>query len=259
VSLKKPAYTLHRPTGQARVRIDGKDHYLGPFDSDESRARYDDKIADWLAKHDDPTGLTIDDLIVLYTAHARQHYRKKGEETSEVNCIAQAVRPLSRLFGGTLCRLFGPKSLRKVRDEMIKKGIVRTSINIHVGRIRRMFKWAVAEEMLPVNVYQSLCTLAGLEADRSDAKESEPVRPVSEAMIDAVQPFVSRYVWGMIQLQLMTGMRPGEVLQIRGIDINMSGRIWEYIPRSHKTAHHGILTCASRHTRSHQRNRRHSI
>jgi hypothetical protein len=97
VSLKKLAYTLHKPTGQARVGIDGKDYYLGLFDSNESWARYDDKIADWLAKHDDPAGFTIDDLMVLYTAHAREHYRTNGEETSEVNCIAQAVRPLSRL------------------------------------------------------------------------------------------------------------------------------------------------------------------
>ncbi|MGE5192552.1 MAG: hypothetical protein ACM3U2_08620 [Deltaproteobacteria bacterium] len=56
---KKPAYTLHKATGQACVRIDGKNDCLDPFDSDESRARYDDLIADWLAKHGDPAGLTV--------------------------------------------------------------------------------------------------------------------------------------------------------------------------------------------------------
>jgi hypothetical protein len=29
-----PAYTLHKPTNQARVRIDGHDHYLGEYGSD---------------------------------------------------------------------------------------------------------------------------------------------------------------------------------------------------------------------------------
>jgi hypothetical protein len=41
---KRPACTFHRPTGQARVRIDGKDHWLGKHDSPESRQKYDDLI-----------------------------------------------------------------------------------------------------------------------------------------------------------------------------------------------------------------------
>jgi hypothetical protein len=35
----KPAYTLHRPTGEARVRIDGRDQYLGTYASSESHAK----------------------------------------------------------------------------------------------------------------------------------------------------------------------------------------------------------------------------
>jgi hypothetical protein len=36
-----PSYLHHKPSGQARVRIDGKDHYLGPYGSPESKAKYD--------------------------------------------------------------------------------------------------------------------------------------------------------------------------------------------------------------------------
>jgi integrase len=43
----------------------------------------------------------------------------------------------------------------------------------------------------------------------------------------------------MIELQRLTGMRPGEVCAMRTIDVNTAGRIWEYIPASHKTEHHG--------------------
>jgi hypothetical protein len=39
---------------------------------------------------------------------------------------------------------------------MIEMGITRKRINQHMGRIRRMFKWAVSRELLPANVYQSL-------------------------------------------------------------------------------------------------------
>jgi integrase len=237
--VQKPTYTLHKPTGQARVRIDGKDHYLGKFNSVESRARYDDIVTEWMLKNGDAPSLSVDELALLYLKHARTHYRKNGVETSEVNCITQALRHLIRWHGPTLCRSFGPKALKQVREGMISAGLVRSSINIHIGRIRRMFKWGVAEELIPVETYQRLCTLVGLEQGRSAARESEPVTPVAVAMIDAVRPFVSRQIWGMVQLQLLTGMRPGEVLQIRGFDLNMSDRIWEYVPQSHKTEHKG--------------------
>ena len=50
---RKPAYGLHKPSGQARVRIDGEDHYLGVYGTPESRDRYDDLIAEWFAKNGD--------------------------------------------------------------------------------------------------------------------------------------------------------------------------------------------------------------
>lgn len=50
---------------------------------------------------------------------------------------------------------------------------------------------------------------------------------------------MSRPIWGAIQVQLLTGMRPGEVLAMRGCDLNMSGSVWEYRVQGHKTEHHG--------------------
>jgi integrase len=43
----------------------------------------------------------------------------------------------------------------------------------------------------------------------------------------------------MIELQRLSGMRPGEVCSMRTIDVDASGRIWVYTPESHKTEHHG--------------------
>lgn len=238
---KKPAYTLHKPTNQARVRIDGKDHYLGKYGSPESRDRYDDLVNEWFTRQGDVSNytLTIDELCLLYNDHATTYYQKNGVATSEVNNIRIALRPLVNLFGPIRAMEFSPKKLKAVRDAMIEAGCVRTSINRQVGRIKRMFRWAVENEYVPATVYTALNTVAGLRAGRSDVKEADPVQPVSQAMVDAIEPHVSRQVWAMIQLQLLTGMRPGEVLAIRGCDLNMVGRIWEYRPQNHKTEHHG--------------------
>ena len=91
--VRKPALVHHKPSAQARVRIDGKDHYLGPFGSQEAFDAYDELIREWLLRQD--TGrltIQVDDLCLLYVAYAREHYRKGGEETSEVHCIQLALR-----------------------------------------------------------------------------------------------------------------------------------------------------------------------
>jgi integrase len=59
------------------------------------------------------------------------------------------------------------------------------------------------------------------------------------AIIEAVGPYVTRHAWAMIQLQLLTGARPGEIVSMRVGDLNAGGAIWEYTPRSHKGEHHG--------------------
>jgi integrase len=50
----------------------------------------------------------------------------------------------------------------------------------------------------------------------------------------------------MVRLQLLTGMRPGEVVAMRGLELEMTGPVWAYRPGSdagphgrHKTAHRG--------------------
>jgi site-specific recombinase XerD len=230
---------LHSATGQAKVRINGVDHYLGKYGSPASREQYDSLILEWFSTSDvKASTLTVDDLSLRYAKFAEGYYVKNGEPTSEVHCVKNTLSRIVVSFGNSLAKQFGPKKLNVIREQMVVEGIVRKSINRNIGRIRRMFKWAVAEELLPVEVYQALCTLPGLRYGRSDAKESDPVLPVSETFVNAVQPFVSRQIWAMIQLQLLTGARPGEIVQMKACNVSMSGKAWEYVPPSHKLQHH---------------------
>ena len=65
------------------------------------------------------------------------------------------------------------------------------------------------------------------------------MKPVPDGFVDAIRPYVSRQVWAMIELQRLTGMRPGEVAVMRGVDLETSERVWHYRPAGHKTQHHG--------------------
>lgn len=118
VRKSRPAYTEHKPTGQARVRMNGRDHYLGEYNSPESRDRYNDLMQEWLITDGDVSRytLTIDDLALMYLAHAKTHYKKNGKQTSEVKCIKTALRFLLSQYGTKRARDFGPKALKKVRD-----------------------------------------------------------------------------------------------------------------------------------------------
>jgi integrase len=101
-----------------------------------------------------------------------------------------------------------------------------------------MFKWAVENELVPPSVLQALKAVNGLRRGRTGARESAPVRPVPDAFVDAVRPHVPRQVWAMIELQRLTGMRPGEVLTMRTKDLDTARSVWTYTPSTHKAEHH---------------------
>lgn len=250
---KIPAYSLHKPSGQARVIIDGRSVYLGPFGSPESESEYKRRIEKLLvdrakqerearAKEERDARLACVDLILAemvakYLAFAKTYYRKNGRLTSEYANICNALRPIHE--SADLAADFGPRRLKALRQAWIDAGIVRKQINRRVDRVRAAFAWAVSEELLDESVLAALKTVAALREGRSGAKEGRKVLPVADDLVDRIQPYVSRQVWAMIQIQRTTGARPGEVCCMRAMDLNTAGEIWEYRPPEFKTEHHG--------------------
>lgn len=116
--------------------------------------------------------------------------------------------------------------------------MARKCINKMIGRVRRMYAWAVEEELLPVEIHAALLRVKGLKRGKSAARETPRVRPVPEEHITAVLPLVPEMIRAMIQFQLLSGCRPQEVVQLRLADIDTANPVWEYRPRRHKTEHH---------------------
>jgi integrase len=252
---RQPKLTHHRASGQGVVRLNGKDVYCGPYGTPECRARYLRALADWEAADrraagkpaadltagsgpSSPADVTINEMLVGYLGFADNYYIKNGQLTSEPGNIRLAIRPLKEMFGGIPAAEFSPPRLKAVREAFIGAGLCRTEINRRVRLIVRAFKWAVGEGMVPPSVHHGLRAVDGLRKGRCGVRESEPVRPVPDAFVDAVLSRVSRQLAAMIRLQRLTGMRPGEVTIMRTIDVDTSGRVWVYTPESHKTEHH---------------------
>jgi len=242
-----PAYQKHKASGQAKIRICGKDIYLGKYGSKESRREYDRIRAEFEAGETSAlitsvksTDLTVAEIVKQYWIHAKKHYRdSEGQTTSETKWILSSVNLLNELYAHTLAQKFGPLALKALRARWVKSGICRKTINGRVNRVRRVFKWAASEELVPFEVYQSLTTVDGLEAGRSEAKEKEPVGPVLNLHVVACLPHLFPVVRTMVMVQRLTGMRPGEIVRMKAGEVNRSSMPWVYIPDKHKTSYRG--------------------
>jgi len=298
---KVPTYRLHKASGQAVVVLNGTSIYLGPFDSPESRARYDRVVARYLTDRAEPGHpaargrpgavpgeLTVSEMVLRYWTFAKGYYVKNGKPSGEAAPMRQALRALRRHAGDAPAAEFGPLAMKALRDallvqpitrrvkvtdpatglvafadKVVRVGLARRTANKQVGRVKRAFAWAFAEELVPARVHEALARVAGLRQartaarrqrgrrhealarvaglrqGRSAARETPRVRPAPDADVDAVLPHVPPAVAAMVRVQRFAGCRPHEVVLMRGAEIDTSAAVWEYRPSSHKSEHLG--------------------
>jgi integrase len=242
-----PRYSKHRASGQAVVTLSGQDFYLGPHGTKASKLEYDRVIAEWLARGrqpvpsgDEETGeITVVELILAYKRYAEGYYQKDGRPTSEVAAILSAARVVKKLYGRDLANSFGPLKLQAVQQAMIRLGWARKSINRQSQRVVRMFSWGVSRQLVRSDVAQALREVDGLYAGRTEARETEAVPPVADAVVNATLDHLPPLVADMVRLQRLTGCRPEEVCLLRPCDVDAAGEVWAYRPESHKAQHHG--------------------
>lgn len=246
-----PQYRLHKASNRAIVHLDGKRHYLGTFGTEESWQAYEKLLTDWRTRQaiEDrqtrvehqpaPARLTITELCAAYYRFAQGYYRKDGEPTGQVGIVAAALRPLRELFGTMPAAELGPLKLKAYQQHLVRLDLARTYINKLTAVIQRAYRWAVSEELLPASVSNALDTVTGLAKGRTEAREADPVLPVSDELVDATIAELPPVVADMVRVQRLTGCRPNEVCMMRPCDVDRSGDVWVYRPRSHKNSHRG--------------------
>jgi integrase len=230
---------------------------LGAFGSPESRRRY----AEFIALLDDrgqaaqtgskqvvtssptagPTApLLVGEVALRFFEHAKVYYRRNGKPTGEATTVRACLRPLTNRLGDLPASGFGAAKLKAVRADMIGLGWTRSTINKAVSIIKRLFRWAAQEELVSSVVAANIWTVRGLEKDRSLAREKSPVGPVADEIVEATLEHVSDRIAALVRILRMTGMRPGEALNMKASEIDKSNpACWIYRPRFHKTSHRG--------------------
>jgi hypothetical protein len=139
-----------------------------------------------------PSAFTVAQLLDAYLDHAERHYRgPDGKPTSKLSEVKSVITVVLELYSDLLASEFTPLKLKAVRQKWVDAKRVRTECNRCVGTVKRIFKWAVSEELIPPAVYQALATVSGLQKGRTEAIEGEPVGPVDDAVVDATLPHLT--------------------------------------------------------------------
>jgi integrase len=245
-STRPPSYRKHKASGQAVVTIDRKDHYLGVHGTPESRLRYERLISAWMQGEPVPSresessnDITVAEVCVQYLRWAEGYYVKDGQPTSEIHNVKHAIKALRESYASLPAREFSPLKLKAVRQRFIDGGLCRSGCNRFTGIIARVFRYAVENELIPPDVAHGLEAVKTLAKGRSDARETDPVLPVDQNIIDATLPHLSPRDRAMVKIQLLLACRPGELVTMRPREIDRTLAVWVYTPRHHKTEHHG--------------------
>jgi integrase len=247
-----PEIRRHKPKQLGYLELSGEMHYLGYWPPEMARPplamveKANALIAEWIAlgrrplSIARPTGRSINEILVAFFKHGESYYRHPdGTPTGELENFRYDLRILHELHGHQGVAEFTIEDLRNIRTILIERKNARSTINANIRRIRTVFRWAASEGLIDADIPARLAVLQNLKANRSSAKETDSITAVSDEQIQAVLPHVTPIVRSMILLQRCTGMRPGELTQMRAEEIDRTGEIWQYRPRKHKTQHRG--------------------
>lgn len=250
-------------SGQSIVQIDGATFYLGKHGSPESFARYAVLVREYQANGQTlPDGFTSQTLKSLTTGfeipkapmrlsdapilvkHITASYRDHANKvyagsTAERHRINQVCRDIEQADGGMVASEYGPKALSRQRQRWVDSGKSRTYCNRLTCYAVRMFKWAVAEELVSEAVLVRLSALEPLRFGQTEAPEREKRQPVPLALVRRTVPELSPILRDMVRVQVATGMRPTELCTMRPCDIDRSGPEWIYRPEHHKNKSKG--------------------
>ena len=234
-SRRIPAYVNHKPTGQARVRIDGKDHYLGKYGSPESHEKYDELVAELVVNSQPSSCRTLNAVLAAWWEECKRRYSNGKGKLGGAGNWRPILRLLREKHGDERADGLGPKKLRNLLEAAAEEQDWSLSYTkMQLARVRRIYRWAVAEELVDVSSWQRLDTI---ELRHGRRTSSSP--PVSDELIEQTLSHLKPMLVDMIRLQRLTGMRPGELVTMRSQDVDRSGEVWVYTPSRHKTQHRG--------------------
>ena len=224
----------------AVVYYGGKPHYLGRYGSPESKVAYSRIVAEIQANPSVPLPSEEKKITVRELAAEFLDYAKANTNSTDYAHYRTAVLDfLDKLYGdNTPVENFTPRSLKLVRDEMIKsRRFCRNIVNKYVRFIAFIFAWGVENELVQETTWRTLKAVKPLSKGSPGTFDHEEREPVPDDIIQQTLQFMPLTLKAMIVVQRLTGMRPSELFNMRVGDIiqDDTPELWHYVRKDHKT------------------------
>ncbi|MHB8953333.1 MAG: tyrosine-type recombinase/integrase [Pirellulaceae bacterium] len=222
----------------ARIRLPGK------YDSVESREAYKEflrtRVFGTPEQQAAPVRISLAKMFDMYLEFAHEYYtpRRRGWEYLNLSKTLKLVG-IDLGHGAMAAEDFAPSVLKRVQRELVALGHTRKYVNTEVSRIRRAFRWAVSEGIVPPSMAEGLRCVEPLRYGRSTAPERIPVASVPEEIFLETLPYLPSLIADMFSILWYTGVRSDSLCQARPEQFDFSDTPWIWTPR-HKTEYLGI-------------------
>lgn len=229
-----PNRSVHRPSGQERIVWEGRSIYLGPVGSPEAEAKYRRIVRSILETglpFPPAGGASVAKLAAQFLVHTTKSFPAGSREPM---AYARAMHLFCSALGDVPASQITPGRFTAMRDSWAERNSLRT-VNRHHNMVLAAFRWAVTVELVPASVWHALQAVPRLRPKRSPARDPREVGPVEWKHVEAIRSHVRPQVWAMILVQWHTGMRSGELFELR------PSRIIDGVfrPKDHKNAWRG--------------------
>lgn len=191
--------------------------------------------------------LTVAELCERFVAYYGSLKRHSGTKSR----VKATCEYLCGLYGHSEAAEFRGPQLKAVQRSMAERGLSQNYIKENIATIRQVWRHAVSEDLIPAEWHQALVSVRGLEAGQYGCKGTKCVEPVAVETVEATLPHLRPPIAAMVRIQLLTGMRPGELCRLtpgqihrsgvvrvvgRGcVDVSKLNGVWVYAPDTHKT------------------------
>jgi len=223
------------------VTLSGKRHYLGTHGTEEAKVLFDATVAQWLSNGrknpTPPPDITVSELIAMWIRENAAFLKK----SSSARCAIKTPNSVMiALYGSTLANEMTPLKMKAVRQVLLSKKFARITINKQIAYLARVFALGVENQCVDPSVHNALKCIKPLERNKTTAHEYNRIRPVPIKDVEATLPFLNKTLADMVQVQLLTGMRPGEVCGLKRAYFNCDGDVWTATLPTHKNSWRGL-------------------
>jgi integrase len=184
--------------------------------------------------------LSVSEVCRAHAAWARGYYDRR-----QYHRVWTALKPVWELYGSVRAVDFGPLALQTVRARYVEAGYARTFCNQLTACVRRCFRWAAGEQMVPITVAQALAAVAALRLGKTAAPERKRVRPPAIEDVEKTLSHLVPTLADMMRVLRLCGCRPGELCAVTAGDMDRNWLqvegvpLWSALLEAHKNAWRG--------------------